>query len=356
MLSVRTGFDLLLQHLALPRGSEILLSAITIRDMVSIIEYHGLIPVAIDIDPTTCTLDLEHLRRSITPQSKILLVAHLFGSRMAMDGIIHIAQQHQLMVIEDAAQAFMADGYRGHPHTDVTMFSSGSIKTATALGGALFIFQHPVRKESICQLQSQLPIQSTRSYLAKIAKYSVLKALSYPIVYTVFVALCKAFRSSHDRLISQAVRGFAGGELIQKIRFQPCAALLALLLRRLSHYSPADLQARSQAAEQLAALLSTATILGRRAAPHTHWVFPLLSAQPDQLVAYLQAQGFDATRGASSMYAVSGDAPLAAVQMMQQLLYLPVDAGVSDEYVRKLARAVLSYENAHGGATFSHSL
>jgi dTDP-4-amino-4,6-dideoxygalactose transaminase len=43
-LSVRTGFDLLLQHLALPRGSEVLMSAITIRDMVSIIEHHGYAP------------------------------------------------------------------------------------------------------------------------------------------------------------------------------------------------------------------------------------------------------------------------------------------------------------------------
>lgn len=355
-LSVRTGFDLLLQHLALPRGSEVLLSAMTIRDMVSIIEYHGLIPVAIDIAPANCTLDLEHLRRSITPQSKILLVAHLFGSRMTMDSIIDIAQQHQLMVIEDAAQAFMADGYRGHPHTDVTMFSFGSIKTATALGGALFIFQQPVLKESICQLQSQLPIQSTRSYLAKIAKYSVLKALSYPIAYTVFVALCKAFRSSHDRLISQAVRGFAGGELIQKIRFQPCTALLALLLRRLSHYSPADLQARSQAAEQLSARLPTATILGRRAAPHTHWVFPLLSAQPDQLVAYLQSHGFDATRGASSMYAVASQSPLVAQEIMQHLLYLPVDAGVSADYLHRLANAVSRHETPTSSGILTHTL
>src|SRR5687768_1802064 len=50
-LSVRTGLDLLLQALALPRGSEVLVSAITIRDMVRILEHHGLVPVPLDVDP-----------------------------------------------------------------------------------------------------------------------------------------------------------------------------------------------------------------------------------------------------------------------------------------------------------------
>lgn len=355
-LSVRTGFDLLLQHLALPHGSEVLLSAITIRDMVSIIEHHGLRPVPIDLDPNTCALDLEHLRRRISPNTKIILVAHLFGSRMDMEGILEIAHSYPLMVIEDCAQAFMADGYRGHPRTDVTLFSFGSIKTATALGGALLVFRDQALCQAVRLLQSTLPLQSHRLYFGKILKYAVLKLLSYPATYTTFVAVCKLFRTSHDRLISQSVRGFAGGELIQKIRFQPSAALLALLHRRLQRYMPANLHARIQAAEQLTRLLSDLPIPARNATRHTHWVFPLQSPRPEQLVQHLLTQGFDATRGASSMYAVPSDAPLAAVQMMQQLLYLPVDAGVSDEYVRKLARAVLSYENAHGGATFSHSL
>ncbi|MDD2775997.1 MAG: DegT/DnrJ/EryC1/StrS family aminotransferase [Gallionella sp.] len=350
-LSVRTGFDLLLQHLALPRGSEVLMSAITIRDMVSIIEHHGLCPVPIDLDPKTCALDLEHLRRSISSNTKIILVAHLFGSRMSMDGIMEVAQQHPLMVIEDCAQAFMADGYRGHPRTDVTFFSFGSIKTATALGGALLIFRDKALCQAVRLLQSKLPLQSHRLYFGKILKYAALKLLSYPATYTTFVALCKLFHTSHDRLISQSVRGFAGGELIQKIRYQPSTALLTLLQRRLQRYTPADLQARIRAAQQLSHLLPDLYIPARDASHHTHWVFPLQNPYPDQLVQHLLEQGFDATRGASSMFAIPCNTPLAAQQMMQQMLYLPVDAGVSDEYVRKLASAILAYENTRHGKT-----
>src|SRR5260221_7617989 len=61
-LSVRTGFDLLLAALELPPGSEIVVSAVTIRDMTRIIERHGLLPVAVELDTSTMAPDLERLQ------------------------------------------------------------------------------------------------------------------------------------------------------------------------------------------------------------------------------------------------------------------------------------------------------
>ena len=61
-LSVRSGFDLWLQSLALPPGSEVLVSAITIRDMVRIIEAHGLVPVPVDVNPEDLSVNVESLR------------------------------------------------------------------------------------------------------------------------------------------------------------------------------------------------------------------------------------------------------------------------------------------------------
>ena len=49
-LSVRTALDLLLEAWALPRGSEVLMSAVTIPDMVAIVRHHGLVPVPVDLD------------------------------------------------------------------------------------------------------------------------------------------------------------------------------------------------------------------------------------------------------------------------------------------------------------------
>src|SRR5436853_2294655 len=63
-LSVRTGFDLWLSALGLPRGSEVLVSAITIRDMVRIIEAHGLVAVPVDVNPEDLSVEIASLKRA----------------------------------------------------------------------------------------------------------------------------------------------------------------------------------------------------------------------------------------------------------------------------------------------------
>ena len=121
-LSVRSGLDLLLRALSFPKGTEILVSAITIPDMVTILEYHGLVPIPVDIDPHTLSMDMESLHRAMGKKAKAILIAHLFGSRMDMDSIIKFAHQHGLLVIEDCAQAYIGDHFTGHPDSDVSMF------------------------------------------------------------------------------------------------------------------------------------------------------------------------------------------------------------------------------------------
>ncbi len=83
-LSVRTGFDLYLTALGLPRGSEVLISAVTIPDMVRIIESHGLVPVPVDVDLQRLAVRIDALERAATSATRVIVVAHLFGSRMPL--------------------------------------------------------------------------------------------------------------------------------------------------------------------------------------------------------------------------------------------------------------------------------
>ena len=111
-LSVRSGFDLLLGALKLPRGSEVLVSAITIPDMIRIIEHHGLLPVPVDLDPQQVAPGIENWRRALTPATRAILVAHLFGGRVAMEPILDLAAQKKLLVIEDCAKLTPAPDIR----------------------------------------------------------------------------------------------------------------------------------------------------------------------------------------------------------------------------------------------------
>ena len=71
-LSVRSGLDLALTALELPAGSEVLVSAMTIPDMVRIIEQHGLVAVPLDLQRSTAAPQVDLLEQLVTPQTKAL--------------------------------------------------------------------------------------------------------------------------------------------------------------------------------------------------------------------------------------------------------------------------------------------
>jgi dTDP-4-amino-4,6-dideoxygalactose transaminase len=344
-LSVRSGFDLLLQCLALPPESEVLVSAITIADMVEIIERHGLRAVPVDVEPASCAIVAGALEEAVTPRSRAILVSHLFGGRGPLAEAAAVARRHGLLLLEDCAQAFAADGYRGDPASDVAMFSFGPIKTATALGGAMLTFRDPALAEAVRQRQRGLPLQPRGQFVKRVLKFSALKALGWHLPYWIFVRGCALFGLRHDRVVGNALRGFAGGDLLRKIRHQPSFALLALLERRLRRYSRRDLQARIEAAQLVSSSLPGIAVMGARAALHTHWVFPILAPHPERLVEHLWGAGFDATRGASNLYVVPAPAGARDAQQarraMNQVLFLPVDSGAPPAELRRLAAAVI---------------
>ncbi len=349
-LSVRSGFDALLHTLNFEPGTEILVSAITIRDMTRIIEAHGLIPVPVDIDLDQLVVQPESMAKAITPRTKAILVAHLFGSRMPMEPILHFAQTHNLLVIEDCAQAYAGNDYWGHPHSDVSLFSFGPIKTATALAGGMLRFRDATLGNAVRSYHDRWPVQRRLHFLTRIGKYALLMLLAYPASYSLFIGLCRLLRKNHDQMISRSVRGFPGDDLFRQIRQRPSSALLALLDRRLSRFNPDQISQRVALAKQLISLTPTLQRPGSDAVEHTHWVFPILCERPEELMHYLWRNGFDATQGGSSLSVVAPPmdrpelTPTQANQAFQQLLYLPIYVGISSQQIERLACALNAYD------------
>ena len=86
-LSVRTGFDLLLQALDLPAGSEVLMSALTIDGMVRVVREHGLVPVPVDVEIDTLAPSMDALERAVNSRTRLIVVAHLFGGQVDLSAI-----------------------------------------------------------------------------------------------------------------------------------------------------------------------------------------------------------------------------------------------------------------------------
>ncbi|EFO82085.1 glutamine--scyllo-inositol transaminase [Oscillochloris trichoides DG-6] len=115
VMGVNTGTSAL--HLALlaagiGRGDEVITTPFTFIATVSAIDYTGATPVFVDIDPVSFTIDPAKIEAAITPRTKAILPVHLYGQPAEMAPIMAIARRHNLVVIEDAAQAHGAE-YRG---------------------------------------------------------------------------------------------------------------------------------------------------------------------------------------------------------------------------------------------------
>jgi perosamine synthetase len=166
----------------------------------------------------------------------------------------------------------------------------------------------------------------------------------------VFVRLCRARGIDYDRLLSSTVRAFAGDDFFIRIRHQPCVPLLRLLERRLTHPDPAGVARRVAFAQRALAAMSQPRRPGVAAAHHTHWVLPILTSRPDQLAQYLARHGFDATRTASSLTAVLPPAshpdglPVQAIQMMNELVYIPIYPPLSLSETERLGRLMVDFE------------
>ncbi len=350
-LSVRSGFDLLLGALELPRGSEVLVSALTIPDMVRIVEHHGLVPVPVDLAPEATAPKIDEWRRAVGPNTKALLAAHLFGARLDVTPIIEYARRHGLLVFEDCAQAFAGTGYQGHPQADASMFSFGVIKSSTALGGAVLRVRDKSVLERMRQRQVAFPLQSRSHYLRRLLKYSGMKLLTCRPVCGAFAHACRAIGFDYDRWINHAARGFPGDDFLAQIRRQPSGPLMAVLERRLKNYNLRRWQRHAEKGKQLAELLRRrVSCPGADTRPHTYWVFPLVVDDPKELMERLVGEGFDTTQG-QSMCVVQPptDRPQsragAAERLLKNVVFLPFYPELTSAESKRMAEVVLNGAN-----------
>jgi perosamine synthetase len=89
-------------------GDEIITTPITDMGALAPILYQGAIPVFADVDPETYNLTAQTVAARLSPRTRAIIVTHLFGNPCDMGGIMALARERQLPVIEDCAQAFLA--------------------------------------------------------------------------------------------------------------------------------------------------------------------------------------------------------------------------------------------------------
>ncbi len=125
---------LALMALNIGPGDEVIVPSFTFFASVSCITRLGATPVFVDIRPDTYNIDAEKIEAAITPRTKAIIPVHLFGQCAEIDRICQIACDHDLIVIEDAAQAIGA-AYHSRPAGSWGLIGCFSFYPTKNLGG-----------------------------------------------------------------------------------------------------------------------------------------------------------------------------------------------------------------------------
>lgn len=123
-------------------GDEIIMPSFTFVSTANAYVLRGGVPVFVDIRPDTLNIDENLIEAAITPKTRAIVVVHYAGVACEMDTIIEIAKRHNLLVIEDAAQALMSD-YKGQKLGSIGHMATFSFHETKNIisgeGGALII-------------------------------------------------------------------------------------------------------------------------------------------------------------------------------------------------------------------------
>ncbi len=118
------ALQIAMMALDLKPGDEIITPSFTYIATTEVVALLGLKPVFVDVDPITFCMDIESLKKAITPKSKVIVPVHLYGHAAPMEEIMEIAKANNLLVIEDNAQAIGCD----------YTFSNGATKKTGTIG------------------------------------------------------------------------------------------------------------------------------------------------------------------------------------------------------------------------------
>ncbi|WP_027377532.1 DegT/DnrJ/EryC1/StrS family aminotransferase [Kaistella palustris] len=118
------ALQIALMALDLKEGDEVITADFTFAATVEVIQLLKLKSVLVDVDYDTFTMDTEKLKAAITAKTKAIIPVHLFGQCANMEEILKIAEENDLHVIEDNAQAIGAD----------FTFANGTVKKSGTMG------------------------------------------------------------------------------------------------------------------------------------------------------------------------------------------------------------------------------
>ncbi len=136
-----SALHLMVKAMGIGAGDEVITTPFSFVASSNCMLFEGAKPVFVDIDPKTCNIDVSKIERAITPRTKAILAVDVFGQPADWDAISQIAQRHNLLIIEDSAEAIGAEykGRRAGTFGDAAVYAFYPNKQMTTGEGGIIL-------------------------------------------------------------------------------------------------------------------------------------------------------------------------------------------------------------------------
>ncbi|MEP7121076.1 MAG: DegT/DnrJ/EryC1/StrS family aminotransferase [Byssovorax sp.] len=364
----RVALLAILRALDLPPGSEVLMTPVTIPDVVNAVLVAGLRPVFVDLAERTCNVDPVALAARVTPASRVILVTHLSGLASPMDEILRIAKDHGLVILEDGSQA-MGTRHGGKmlgTFGKAGFYSLSTLKPVASFHGGLAITDDAALAAALRDAARAMPLPS-RSWLFKMfARDAILHAASHPLPFSLAGYYGMA---ALERLAPAIVDELQRGNLVYdgarraarvKRKTELAASFFTAYTEAQAVIAEGCLDAldpgnhrRGELVARLHGQLAAASVPGLvRTDPlgsPTFWRYPIWTADPEALRASLRRRGIDAAR--TNLCCASREPAFAeyaahtpnAVAFVDGMVFLPLHPNLDAADMDHLASAVIDH-------------
>jgi perosamine synthetase len=228
-VSVNSGTSAL--HVALAAagvstGDEVIVPAVTFTATASAVLMVGAKPVFVDIDPETMCMDLGALEGAITDHTKAIIPVHLFGKVAPLDGIMALAKQHKLIVVEDACQA-PGSTHRGQMVGgigDFGCFSFVETKNMVIGEGGMIVTNSDAYAEKSRLIRNHGEVWDSnlsRSYVSEMLGYNFRLTEIPAAIGRVQLKKLAALNDMRKRNAAVLQEGLGGCKWWRTLRFQP---------------------------------------------------------------------------------------------------------------------------------------
>ena len=154
-------------------GDEVIMPSFTFSSTANAFALRGATVVFVDVDPATMNMDLDCVRKAITPRTRVIVPVHYAGMCCDMDAILALAKEHGLRVVEDAAQA--VDATRGGKAAgsmgDIGCYSFHETKNFSMGEGGAVLLNDPSLIER-AEIVREKGTDRSRFYRGQVDKYT----------------------------------------------------------------------------------------------------------------------------------------------------------------------------------------